>query len=356
MELETTKKIKVFYFAPENSGVAFYRFYQPLEDLKERGFIELRSWGFDFTEKIFDFPSIKELKEIADWGDIFIFGRRDVKEYFFAIQAIKEFSQKPVLLDIDDNIFDISPYLAARVGYNPNGEAIKIHEAITKYVDGIVVSTPFLDELYRKYNKNIKIVPNGVKNVFIPKSHEGINIGYLVSGSHLENSKIIEGAILRILRKYSNVKFYYTKAFSGFMDFIPQEIEKQVNFLPWLPLKNYLNYVNNLGLDIGLAPLMDNYFNRAKSNIRVLEYWQNRMAVIATPLDEYNKTITHGFDGYLSQDDEWEHWLEDLIQHPDRRRYLMQNSLQTLKNYDISIFADKYYNIIREIINGAHTR
>lgn len=350
--------MKVYYFAPENTGVGLYRFWQPLKDLEDKSLIELRSWGFDFTDKVHrfpdDFPSIKELKEIASWGDIFIFGRCDHPDYFKAIQFVKEFSDKPVLLDIDDNIFAVSPYLPARQQYHPNGPAIKIHEEIAKYVDRIIVSTASLEEIYKEYNE-VSIIENGIKYVLAKKVHDGINIGFMCSGSHLENAQIIEPAIIQVLSKYANVRFYYTKAFGGFMERVPDKIKDQVNFVPFYPLKNYLQYVNNLNLDIGLAPLMRNDFNRCKSNIRVLEYWQNQVSVIASPLDEYAKTIDHGFNGYLSGDDEWVHWLSDLIENPDRRNYFIQNSLRSLKEYDVSKSAQKYYDVLREMTNGNET-
>lgn len=341
--------MKIFCFCPENSGVAMYRFWQPLENLKNKGLLEVKYWGFDFTGKKFEFPTIKQIKEISEWGDIFIFGRLDHPQYLGMIQIIKEFSGKKVLLDIDDNIFSVSPYLAAHQGYNINGEAIKIHEQIAGLVDGIIVSTEALAEIYKKYNKNISIIKNAVEYGLTKKAHEGINIGYMCSGSHLENAQIVEPAILRILKKYSNVRFYYTKAFSGFLDRVPQDIQSQLNYVPFFPLKDYLKYVNNLNLDIGIAPLMNNDFNKCKSNIRILEYWQNGTAVIASPLDEYNKTIQHGFNGYLSNDDEWEHWIEDLISNPERREYLARNGVASLPTYDISVEATKYYEFLREI-------
>lgn len=343
--------MKIAYLAPENSGVGLYRFEQPLKDLEERGIIELRSWGYDGTNKRFDGPTTKELNDLASWADVVIFGRQDVPTWKKNIEIVKEIHKKPVLWDIDDNIFSISPYLSASMAYNPNGEPIKIHEETAKYVDGIIVSTPRLAEIYKKYNK-VYIVPNGIKYAYNSNPHTDINIGYLVSASHLENAQIIESAVIRILSKYSNVRFFYTKAFQGFMDNVPDQIKSQVNYLPFFPLNDYLRYVNNLNLDIGLAPLMYNEFNRCKSNIRVLEYWQNKTAVIASPLDEYEKTITDGFDGYLALNDEWFEKIDDLVCNPERRRYMIKNSEETIKKYDVSKFADEYYKVLREFIDG----
>lgn len=339
--------MKIQYFAPENSGVALYRFHQPLKELEERGLIELRSWGFDFEGKKYEFPDIKLIKETVDWADIIIVGRKDLPDWLNMIKIFKEFGKK-VLLDIDDNIFSISPYLSARQAYDVNGLPMKIHVETARLVDGIIVSTPALEKIYSKYNK-VWIVPNGIKYVYQRKLHDGVNIGYMCSSSHLENAQVVEGAIIKLLQKYSNVKFYYTKSFQGFLELIPETIKPQVNYLPFFPLKEYLPYVNNLSLDIGIAPLMKNDFNRCKSNIRVLEYWQNQTAVIASPLDEYAKTINHGYNGYLAEDDEWFELMEDLVNFPEKRKYLIRNSLETIKKYDISIFADKYYEVLREL-------
>lgn len=343
--------IKVFYFAPENSAVGWYRFYQPLKNLEKRGLIESKSWGFDFSGKRFDLPNIKKIKEIGDWADMVIFGRMDMPDYFRIIQIFKEIFGKKVLLDIDDNIFSISPYLQARQGYDPNGQPIKIHKKTAKYVDGIIVSVEYLKKIYEKYNKTW-IVPNAVEGNLKRRNHNGVNIGYLCSASHLENAKIVESTLMNIVRKYANVKLFYSRQFQGFMDLVPEELKHQINYLPWFPLKGYLKYVNQLDLDIGLAPLMDNPFNRCKSNIRILEYWQNQIAVIASPVGEYVKTIKHGYNGYLAQDDEWEEQLDDLIQHPEKRKYLIKNADESLKEYNISDSADKYYEVLRENLNA----
>lgn len=347
--------LKIFYIAPENTGVAYYRFYQPLEDLRERGLIELDSYGFDFTGKNFEIPSVKKINEIGQWADVVIFGRLDHPGYFNLIQTIKEVHKKKVILDIDDNIFAISPYVAAAQAYNVNGPTLKLHQEIARYMDGIIVSTEFLKNIYEKYNK-VWIVENGIKYAYNRTRHDSVNIGFMCSGSHLENAQIIEGAVIEVLRKYPQTKFYYTKSFSGFMERVPEDIHKQINYVPFFPLNNYLKYVNNLNLDIGLAPLMENDFNKAKSNIRVLEYWQNQTAVIASPLPEYLKTVDHGFNGYVSNNDEWVNWISDLVVNTDRRNYLIQNATRSLKNWDISKFADKYLMILRELTGGEDAR
>ena len=342
------EKLRVVYLAPENSGVAWYRFYQPLKDLEERGIIELQGCGFDFTHKTLDLPTTKQVRDFSVWGDVFIFGRRDTKDWQRMIETVKNFSGKPVLLDIDDNIFAISPYLQARGAYHPDGEFIKNHKETAKLVDGIIVSTPALQEIYKEYNKTW-IVPNGIKYVYDKIPHQTVNIGYMCSASHLENAQLVEGAIIRVLEKNPNVKFYFTKAFGGFMEGVPEHIKDRINYVPFFPLDNYLSYVRNLGLDIGIAPLMDNDFNKCKSNIRILEYWQNQMAVVASPVGEYVKTITDGYDGFLTND--WEDVLNDLVRSKEKRDYVVKNSRETLQKYDVSNFSNKYYEILQSIVN-----
>lgn len=343
--------MRVYYFAPENSGVAMYRFHQPLCDLEERKLIDLKGWGFDWTGKQHTKVPPTVIRDAVKWADVCVFGRRDDEHWQDVMHTIRAFRPDvPILLDIDDNIFQVSPYLPASEFYKPDKPALQKHTENAKFVDGIIVSTDFLKGIYDDFNEKVWVVPNGVKYAHkrLPRS-EKVRIGYMMTRSHLENSRLVEGAVLGLLRNYPHVEFYYTRAFQGFMDNVPQDLIPRVNYVPFFPLKDYLQYVRNLNLDIGLAPLIDNDFNRSKSNIRVLEYWQNEIAVIASPLDEYRTTITDGFDGLFAEDDEWQHKMADLVASAPKRQYLVRNSKQTLAKYDIRHSADTYLTVLREV-------
>ena len=86
-----------------------------------------------------------------------------------------------------------------------------------------------------------------------------------------------------------------------------------------------------MGLDIALAPLADNNFNRAKSNLRVLEYWAADYPVIASPVLPY-KFIKDDKDGLLAMEQyEWFDAMERLVKDENKRRQLIKNGRKRLE-------------------------
>jgi hypothetical protein len=65
-----------------------------------------------------------------------------------------------------------------------------------------------------------------------------------------------------------------------------------VEFYPWIPLSEYPDFIRNLNVQIMLAPLQDNVFNRAKSNIKLTEGGSLGIPVVAQNIECYN------FDGW----------------------------------------------------------
>jgi glycosyltransferase involved in cell wall biosynthesis len=57
------------------------------------------------------------------------------------------------------------------------------------------------------------------------------------------------------------------------------------------------------GYHVGVAPLVDNTFNRRKSDLKWLEYSAMGLATIASDLPTYNQSITHGRTGILVPSD-----------------------------------------------------
>ena len=89
-----------------------------------------------------------------------------------------------------------------------------------------------------------------------------------------------------------------------------------VKFIPFE--QAYVRFVKrmfSLNLDIALAPLEDNEFNRCKSNIKWLEYSSCAVPGIYSDLPPYAKDIQSGKDGFLvgSSKKEWVQALEFLI-------------------------------------------
>ncbi|MDO8184877.1 hypothetical protein Q5424_22910 [Conexibacter sp. JD483] len=79
------------------------------------------------------------------------------------------------------------------------------------------------------------------------------------------------------------------------------------------------NYVADF--DIGLAPLTDSAFNRARSDVKVKEYAYARVPWLASPVGPY-LGLGEREGGRLVPDDGWEQAIEELFLDEYRRRVL----------------------------------
>jgi hypothetical protein len=75
------------------------------------------------------------------------------------------------------------------------------------------------------------------------------------------------------------------------------------------------------GFDIGIAPLADSSFNRARSNVNLKEYAALGIPWLASPVAPY-LGLGARQGGQLVEDGTWEQALRSLIRHPMRRRRL----------------------------------
>mgnify|MGYP004706715949 FL=1 len=132
---------------------------------------------------------------------------------------------------------------------------------------------------------------------------------------------------------------------------IPDEMKnykKQLivhDFLDWTLLPSLV-----AEMDINLAPLVDNVFNRAKSEIKWLEAALVNVPTIASDLGSFAQMISEGGTGILASDTEWYEKLKELIISSEKREILATNALeQILKNEITKEHMDQLTEKINEI-------
>lgn len=228
------------------------------------------------------------------------FQRSATKEHLDLIRyfknVLKPRTSTPVLYEIDDNLFDIPDTNFAKEYYVKNRRYI---EEILKTVDGITVSTPYLKEILTKYNSNISIVPNYLlKSVWGGFTEEfnkskKLRILYPGSSNHFAlkgmNAKggDMDEEFLSFIRKTTDK---YTWVFVGGLPYELEDLSSSgaIEYHDWQNILTYPVYIKNLKPDIGIAPLEICNFNRAKSNIKALEYTAWRIPGVFTDIDPYS--------------------------------------------------------------------
>lgn len=192
----------------------------------------------------------------------------------------------PLVYEIDDALIDIPEWNYAWSYYKNNIDNIK---QIFSKVDGMIVSTEPLRQLYSPYNPNIKIIPNHLAkflwgDIIVKNNHRELKdkprIGWAGSENHFikkgtkEYNDGIRGGdfgtgLLDFIRKTTDK---YTWVFNGALPIELSDIKDKIEFHPFVSIINYPMHLRKLDLDICIAPLMKCGFNECKSGIKILEY------------------------------------------------------------------------------------
>ena len=218
---------------------------------------------------------------------------------------------KVVLVDYDDDILNLPPH-------NPAFRADKAAQvrAIVAAADGVIVTNDTLASVYRPHAQRIAIIPNYVDVSDWPaRSRTGHDpcrpvIGLFGSPSHALDWEMIAEPMRRIRAEFPHVGFLVA-------GFIPDYLAELATItVPWVPLDQYREVVNQI--DIGLCPLRDDQFNRAKTPIKAYEYGLAGAAVVGSPT--IYRTTLQGRGIVARSEDEWYTGITTYIVDLERRR------------------------------------
>lgn len=261
----------------------------------------------------------------------------------------------PILVDIDDDFWAIPKSHPGYMGIGPGNKlAIDGMEKCLELADAITTSTEILkNKFIDRYGNKVFLVENGwdnsnenwTKSLFI-KNPENVYIGWGGTITHRNDFNLVLNALHLITKKFSNTKIviYGDPEIYLMINKIP---ENQKVFVP--PTEYYL-YPGVIGsFDILLAPLLENVFNDAKSDIKLVDAGARKIPWVASRSKAYLKWYEGGC--FASTTNEWEeHLSEFIISHYKRKRYgeagyqkaLKRESRVIVKDWIIAAEAAKY--------------
>jgi len=345
---EERKKARLY------GGVAYYRLLKPMMNLE----------GFETTFKSADMIDDAIGKRTEEFYnnllkgyDIVVMKCVDNPEaasnfLFFA----KKYGVK-VVLDLDDNLFEVKPDQPAYKMYGKGGEKRPIVSALLSMVDALFVSTQPLADYYTKYLQDIykKTTPtfvlpnyNDVKDFDFPISKNTTNkivIGWIGSTTHNDDLKLTFPAIQRLMREYPNLEFNLVgglttenipKVFEDFDDSVLDRVYTSGGTIGW---EGFPKMLMELPWDIGLAPLTSHEFNRCKSHIKWMEIAMKHIPCVCSRVYPYHNqilgqdTVIDGKTGMLCDEKEWYYKLKKLIDNKELREQIGENSYKYVKKY-----------------------
>jgi predicted HAD superfamily hydrolase/glycosyltransferase involved in cell wall biosynthesis len=280
--------------------------------------------------------SAKELISIADTV-IFqrCFSAQGNVGLFYRIS--RELS-KYCVAEIDDLVF---PQFVSTIGSVAGGEwnideamfVAQSYEDSIKLMDACIVSTPVLKKhVSSKYSLPCHLFRNklsAITQIRKTKTQSGIKLIY-ASGtfSHKEDFMLIEQVLYDFLKSHPSATLSALGA---------AQISERILALPNVSNYPILEYSAMLSFisqhDLMLVPLVDNIFNRAKSNVKFIECGVVGVPVLASKVGEFDVAIQTNKNGFLAKSaDEWTLLLNQLATQPDRLTRVASNARSVVMN------------------------
>lgn len=357
---------KVFFLPTANAGVVWHRmlmYFRYMSKLPDVSMIMDKFYPESFGIYPWQHPEnhnsafLLKLQDIAAQAHLIVI-QYVITDYALAVvQGLKKlFSNIVFFAEIDDYCFELNPSHPVAPFYQPGRESPTVIQEHLTMSDGVIVSTPYLKKLYSELNDNIFVMPNGIDFQVWDNLKESnhpnnrIRIGWSGAASHNEDIRFVEKTIWRILEKYKNVEFFFQ---GGAPQFLVKKHPRVKCSQKWATPYVYPQRMKDLKFDIGIAPLLDNNFNRAKSNLRWLEYSALKIPTVASCVEHFKTTIKDGKTGFLCYEpEEFFDRLCLLIENEGKRKEIGNNAYQEIrKNFNMEKLSKVYLDTLRGFYN-----
>jgi len=223
-----------------------------------------------------------------------------------------------VAYNVDDAIHkdDIPVYNKAWSAYQAD-ELMENIESMMNKADILVVTTEYLKEYYnRRFNvplENIKVIQNYIPHWWmggyydLNKSMSRFNsnkkkprIGIISSSTHfdIENKNNGVDDISHIADYIRSTVNRYQWVLMGTVPPVLQDLveQRKIIFNSGCDIMTYPNALDKQNISAIVAPLIDNEFNRCKSNIKLIEGYAMGIPVICQNISTYNQYTDMVFD------------------------------------------------------------
>jgi O-antigen biosynthesis protein len=213
------------------------------------------------------------------------------KKFVSHLKQVQQEAGFKLIYEVDDVVFkeEIPDYNKFKFAFDKE-EVRQNCIDIINMCDEVTVTCPFMKQLYHEKtgHNNITVIPNFVPDFWMGHLFNGKEVAtqfeknkrkprilYTGSGAHYDvdnktggkdDFTLVRDFVRRTVDKYQWI-------FVG--SYPPQLVDlvrqKKIEFYPWQNLLNYPRFISSLRAQLMVAPLEENNFNRAKSDIKFIE-------------------------------------------------------------------------------------
>jgi glycosyltransferase involved in cell wall biosynthesis len=248
-----------------------------------------------------------------------------------------------ILNDVDDWYWGLSTNNSAFVGTHPKtnrAENTSHYRSVLARSSGLIVSTPYLaDRLSQFVRCPIEVIGNYVDlDRFTPRTPINTTmpiVGWVGSTAHRSGDVEILRGVLGPMQVNGEIALHHSGWHPGGQNYADM-IGVDPNDVTAIPLVPPEQYPSVFQFDVGIAPLANVPFNRAKSWIKATEYAAAGIPFVASNLDAYVALRNEYGIGRLAKNPaQWRKHLSELRDPGVRAEEAVMN-LARLEPLDLS--------------------
>ncbi len=258
-----------------------------------------------------------------------------------------------IVWDNDDDVTAMpktNPLYAKHGGVNSRTRRLEV-TAMVRLADVVTTPSAVLADQFRELGaRDVRVLENYMPREFArvrARKHDGVVIAWLAALEHqidyqqLGLQKLLE----RLLEDHPDLRVLSIGLGLG----LPPERYEHHKLVPFLELADVLSHC-----DVGIAPLVDIPWNRARSNVKLKEYASAGLAWLASPVGPY-RAMGEQQGGRLVPDDGWHEALERLIVGKRERRQLAKRAAKWVKGEGVEQHAHHWETALRDAMERART-
>jgi glycosyltransferase involved in cell wall biosynthesis len=273
--------------------------------------------------------------------------------------------KKKMVMDIDDNIWNILPDNPVYETWKRGGEYLGNLTAMCNEVDHITTTNTYLRNAIMaktaKKAEQISVLPNRIdldetysyRKPF--KDEKTFVIAHFGSTTHfksLVNDEFVEG-MDKIMKRYPNVTFRtvgsFFPQFKDMWGLRYDSVEGHPDLMTWVK-KRMPEVLKDV--DLMVVPLADNVYNRCKSSIKFIEASSVKIPGCWQDIRQYREVIRDGYNGMLCKSSkDWYKGVKTLLEDPPLRKKMGEFAFKTVKkDWQMKDNIQPYIDLFQRIV------